>query len=234
MREKPITVSHNQAMMSGPCLNHKLATTIMKLRFDKNLICFDLKKAFLQIELPLSDQAKLLFYWYKNVTKKDFSIITYKHNRLPFGLRPSPTLLLLGLYKILILDVEGCSPDILDLKRQVYDLIYMNNGAFSPNNPDTLEWAYKNLSNIFKSYQFSLQQFVTNNQDLQEMLDKEDQTLLEASLFGLVWNRKEDTFATQPLKLNADATTKRQILSSIATNFDLLNFNHQFNFNFNT
>ena len=40
-------ISHNQAMLSGPSLNRKLSTALMFLRFNKYLLCFDLKKAFL-------------------------------------------------------------------------------------------------------------------------------------------------------------------------------------------
>ena len=40
----PQTISHNQAMLSGPNLNRKITTAIFKLRFDKYLLCFDLKK----------------------------------------------------------------------------------------------------------------------------------------------------------------------------------------------
>ena len=38
------SISHNQAMLSGPNLNQKIATALLKLRFDKYLMCFDLPK----------------------------------------------------------------------------------------------------------------------------------------------------------------------------------------------
>lgn len=65
-------ISHNQAMLSGPCLNQKLSTALLLLRFDEKLLCFDLKKAFLQIELPELDQNRLCFLWFKNVGTDDF------------------------------------------------------------------------------------------------------------------------------------------------------------------
>ena len=39
-----MTVSHNQAIFSGPCLNHKLSTSLLYLRFDYKLLIFDLEK----------------------------------------------------------------------------------------------------------------------------------------------------------------------------------------------
>ena len=58
---KPLSLSHNQTIMTGPNLNKKLSTSILQLRFDAKLICFDLEKAFLQIGLPPIDQNRLFF-----------------------------------------------------------------------------------------------------------------------------------------------------------------------------
>ena len=223
---KPMTISHNQAMLPGPCLNKKLSTSLMQLRFDKYVLIFYIKKAFLQIQLPDNDQVKLLFYWYRNVAKNDFHLIVYKHVRLPFGLRPSPTLLILGLYKMLILDTADDSQDLRNLKKLIYDLLYMDNCAVSFQDKNKLEWAYDKLESIFAPYKFELQQLVTNHKPLQEVIDKDQDlvTSTKVKLFGLVWDRDLDTLATQKLYLNKSATTKREILQSIAANFDVFNF----------
>ena len=66
-----ITLSHNQAMLSGPSLNQKITSTLLHLRFDEKLLCFDIKKAFLNIALAPSDQSRLLFcglkMWKRNI-----------------------------------------------------------------------------------------------------------------------------------------------------------------------
>ena len=90
------TVSHNQAIYSGPCLNQSISTALIQLRFDKYLLIFDLVKAFNQIELSEADSARLLCLWYKNLSKGDFSLICYRNVCLTFGLRCSPTILMLG------------------------------------------------------------------------------------------------------------------------------------------
>ncbi|XP_068226421.1 uncharacterized protein [Palaemon carinicauda] len=223
---RPLTVSHNQAMLAGPCLNKKVSTTILQLRFDSHVLCFDLKKAFLQIVLPESDQQKLLFYWYRNVAKNDFSLIVYKHVRLPFGLRPSPALLLLALYYILMIDIKNDSLQIRNLKRNIYDLCYMDNCAISFNDPVKLKWAFDNLKQIFEPYGFEVQQFMTNCKSLQSSIDGEtgEKSTLVTKLFGLLWNTETDTLSTQKLVLDKNASSKRQILSSIASNFDIFNF----------
>ena len=104
------------------------------------------------------DQSKLLFLWYKNVTKNDFSIVAYKILRLPFGLRYSPTLLMLGLYKILILDAENEEQDELKMKLIIYDLLYMDNGCITANTLEELRKCPQLLELTFSPYQFALQQ----------------------------------------------------------------------------
>ena len=94
-------VSHNNAIWPGPNLNQKITTSLLHLRFDQFLLCFDICKAFNQISLNEVDRSKLCFLWYKNVSRENFEIIGYKNCRLPFGFRCSPTILMLALYKFL-------------------------------------------------------------------------------------------------------------------------------------
>ena len=77
------------------------------MRFDSKLLCFDLKKAFLHIELTEQDQNKLLFLGYRNVSKGDFTLEAFKNVRFSFGLSTSPTILMVALHKLLVLDTEN-------------------------------------------------------------------------------------------------------------------------------
>ena len=215
-------ISHNQAMYAGPCINQKLTTAFLLLRFDPKVLCFDLKKAFLQIELPKSDQNKLLFLWYRNVDKKDFTIQAYRNIRLSFGLRCSPSILMVGLYRILMLDTEHDTEQLKQLKRLIYGLIYMDNGAVTMGSSDNLVWAYNQLNSIFNPYQFHLQQFYTNDSALRSHIGDESGSNVE--LFGLNWNIIDDTLCTNNKNLDVNASSKRTILRSVASNFDPYNF----------
>lgn len=160
------SLSHNQVMHAGPSLNQKLTSSLWHLRFGEKLLCFDLRKAFLQIALNDVDSNKLLFLWFRNVTKNDFALIAYKNLRLSFGLRCSPTILMLSLYKILCVDSENDNQEIKVFKKLLYALIYMDNGAFSGDS-EQVNWAYGQLPSVFSPYKFDLQQMTTNDLDLQ-------------------------------------------------------------------
>ena len=221
-------ISHNQAMLSGPNLNRKLSTALISLRFDPFLLCFDLKKAFLQIELEECDQYRLLFLWFKNIEQGDYTLVTYKNVRLSFGLRCSPTLLMLALFKILIVDTENDTLDIKSLKKSIYNLIYMDNGAITANSREEIREKCKLLQPIFSPYKFDLQQFVTNDEQLQAHLDKSsdsEPTPEVVKLLGIQWDRTRDMLFTSPMKLSIEAKSKRQILRSIAENIDPYGYN---------
>ena len=224
---KPNAMSHNQTMHAGPPINQKLSSSIIHLRFGKYICCFDLKKAFNQIGLEEVDQNRLLFLWFKNISKQDFSIVGYRNCRLPFGLRCSPTILMLGMYKMLVMDSDSDSPQLKNLKNLIYQLSYMDNCAFTAESTESLRWMYEQLDNIFSPYKFGLQQFMTNDISLQEIIDgkSESETSPNSKLLGLQWNKLNDTLSTKSINLDEKACTKRQVLSTIASQFDLLNFN---------
>ena len=225
-KANPRAVSHNQAIVSGPCLNKKISTSICEIRFDKFLLCFDIVKAFLNIELYPTDQDKLMFLWYRDAPNGDYTIVAYKSVRLAFGLRASPCTLAIALYVILIDDAKEDEEELRNLKQLIYSLIYVDNGAVTANSASKLEWAYQKLNDIFNPYQFYLQKFATNSKPLQSVIDGSgDETPTQVKLLGLAWDRTEDTIFTQPLHLDREAKSKRAVLSSIASNYDIFQMN---------
>ena len=216
-------ISHNQAMLSGPNLNHKISTALNKIRFDKFLFSFDIKKAFHCIKIFDIDSDKLLIHWFKNVNKSDFSIVGYKFKRLPFGLRCSPAILMLALFKILILDSDENDP-FKNEKEKIFDLMYMDNGFVTSNDEEELSELKNKLPSFFNPYGFELQKMYSNSTVIQGNLDEflDQETPQVVKLLGFLYDRINDTLSTVPLYLNPDANTKRMILSSIASNYDIL------------
>jgi len=225
-KSKFVKVSHNQAIHPGPPLNQKISTALIQLRFGKFLLTYDLVKAFNQVALPDSDSDKLLFLWYKDPMRGDFSLIGYRSVRLPFGLRCAPALLMLAMFKLLILDTQ---PDDADdqLKKLMYQLLYMDNGAICADNEAELRNMYCRLESIFSEYCFSVQQLHTNDNDLQSKIDLAtgDSLANEVKLLGMLWDRNNDLLYSRPISLTSDANTKRKVLQTIAAQYDVHNFN---------
>ena len=223
---RSLTVSHNQCMFSGPCLNQNISSALTHLRFDEKILIFDLCKAFNMISLSEHDSARLCCMWYRDISKQDYSLVYYKNSRLMFGLRCSPTILMLALYKLLIIDSENDEYELKFLKQIIYQLFYVDNGAITANSTDELLERSSYLNSIFNPYGFNLQQFVSNDCLVNAKFNVDEPELkVSTKLLGMIWNCERDTISTNPITLNLKACTKRQVLQSIASQYDIYNLN---------
>jgi len=221
--QKECTVSHNQCILPGPSLNHKISTAIAHIRFDTYLLTFDLSQAFLTIGLKDYDSDRLMFLWFNDCMNGDYSVVAYRSLRLCFGLRCSPCILMLAMYRILILD-QSEDESLDELKTSIYNSIYMDNGSLTTCNEDDLLMMLEKTKQVFGAYQFKLQQFYTNSEKVQTSIDAgNDKTPAEVKLFGLVWNRATDTLCCQQVQLSVDASTKREVLRSLNSIYDVHN-----------
>ena len=228
-KNKASNLSHNNISLPGPNLNNRLDVAITLMRFNKFLLIFDLEKAFHQIKLPEEDTEKLHFLWFKNIKQKDFSIVAYKLLRLPFGMRCSPSILMIALYIILILHVDIFDQFEWDLRKSMFNLSYMDNIAYASSTENDVILAYQKAHTIFNSYGFQLQQFQSNSLKFQglnydELHDNNtNENVSETKLLGMLWDTNSDTLYNKDNKLNPEAKTLRSILSSINSLFDPLN-----------
>ena len=221
------SLSHNQISMPGANLNHKLQIALLLLRFDANLVTFDLRKAFLQLLIKREDTDKLHFLWFKNPAAGDFSIVTYRICRVPFGMRYSPFLLMISLYYILINCAKNDDKNMKDIKMALYDLAYVDNLAYTANDAKNLIDAINVASSTFSKFKFELQQFSSNVAEVREHAKKFCNEPYEnnVKLLGMMWNVDNDKIANESLHLNINANTKRTILSSLQRNFDPFGLN---------
>ena len=220
-------INHNQALKSGVNCNKPISATLAELRMNKYILTFDIVKAYLNIGLYDTDSEKLMFLWYKNVSEQNYEVCAFKCKRLPFGIRPSPALLSIVLYKMLILDATNDEAPLQELKKEIFSSFYVDNSAITANSKEELRWKYDKLAGIFEPYQFYLQQMYTNDSELQSKIDAQSgtETPTKIKMFGTIWDKQKDTISTVPLKLDRMANCKRSILSSINANFDVFGIN---------
>lgn len=69
-----------------------------------------------------------------------------------------------------MLSTQSDSVEISDLKKSIYNLMYMDNGCVGFDGSDSLMWAYSNVCSIFEPFKFSLQQFLSNDVLVQSVL----------------------------------------------------------------
>ena len=217
-KKNSTNLSHNQVSLPGCQLNNKIQTTATLYRFNKYLLVYDLEKAFVQLCLKENDLKKLHFLWYRDLANGDKTVVSYRFKRVPFGLRFSPYLLMIALYIILILCIVVADHEEFKIRKQLYNLSYMDNLGFSSSDPEEMVRAYTCSNTIFSEFQFNLQQFATNCPEL-DFIGQGDSVV---KLFGLSWDRTNDTYSVNKPCLNPEANTKRKVLQSLNSIFDPL------------
>ena len=212
-------LSHNQVSIPGPQLNNKIVTTCTLYRFNKFLLVYDIEKAFLQLGLKPDDSNKLNILWFKDIKNGNYDLVAYKFNRLPFGLRFSPFLLMISLYYVLLVN---CNHNDEDVTRMLFNLCYMDNLAFSASERHLVKKAYETSNRIFGQFSFNLQKIEVNDSVLREELGLTATPNTSTNLLGLKWDTTTDELSNSPVFLNPSADCKREVLSTINANYDPL------------
>lgn len=213
-------LSHNQISMPGPQLNAKLTIALTLLRFNKYLFIYDLEKAYLQLGLRDCDSDKLLILWAQDVARGNFKHVSYKFKRVPFGMRFSPTLLMVALYIIFVLHASNLTEKSAKIRKMMYNLTYMDNVGFSANNEQEILEGYEDSKGLLNSFGFNLQQYNSNSGTVKNYLNIDDSDA--TNLMGLLWDTKKDYLSNKPIQLNSEARTKREVLSALNSRFDPL------------
>ena len=230
-RSSKDNLSHNQVSLPGPQLNSKLILSLTLYRFNRYLLIYDLKRAFHQLCLREQDTYKFLLLWFKDLSLNDLEVVCYKQLRVPFGARFSPTLLMISLYIILILNSSEAPEDEMDIRRMLYNMAYMDNISFSASSSDKVLKAFNISNSLFASYGFDLQKFACNDDNIKKLINDisndgvNDSDDNDISLLGHIWNSKEDYFRTRKCSLDSDSRTKRTILKTLNSNYDPLGVN---------
>ena len=85
------SASLNDCLEAGPSLQNLLCDILVRTRLRPVLLCGDIEKAFLQIQIRKNDRNTLRFHWIQNRDLTNIAIIRF--TRLVFGLTQSPFIL---------------------------------------------------------------------------------------------------------------------------------------------
>ena len=168
--------SLNNCLHVGPSLHQKIFNILLRFRMWPIAIIADIEKAFLMIQVSEADQDALRFLWYKDVFSDKPEIQVYKFSRVVFGVAPSSYLLNATIAQHL----ATFEDTHFDLVHKIKDSIYVDDivtGAFD---------LYKDSKYIFKKGGFNLRKFLSNNKELQGLIDSAEQASLKETIITLM------------------------------------------------
>lgn len=218
----------NQCIHPGFNKNFKIADALVLMRFDKYIYGFDITKAFHQLAISEENSSRFLFWWFKDVSSGDFTPVVFRSKRVIFGMSVSPFLLQCSLFKLLILNSHPVEDEkVVDLKKRIYQGGYVDNFFVGCKSEAEISETFEKAKDIFNSSKFPLQQHVTNHCSFQKIMDKESlsSTPEMVKVLGMNWNRVTDCIIAKESKLNVEASSAREILSTIMGIYDLHNAN---------
>ena len=231
--------SLNCCLETGPNLNPNLFGSLIRFRLPRIAWIADIQQAFLNIALPMEDTEIVRCLWTDDPFAEDITIKALKWLRVSFGLNSSPFMLRAVIKKHLEAWAEKYPETTNQISQQLYVDDYLG-GA------DTLSNAKKMINEtsiIFSDAELKMRKWVTNDADLQQLLEADglanpvDGTLSKLlteqechKVLGVRWDTKTDTFSFDPtaileaVRSCTSGATKRKILQISARIFDPLGF----------
>ena len=219
--------SLNDCLEVGPPLQNQLWKVLVRGRFHPIAVAGDLKQAFLQVRIREEDRDALRFHWFKDVESK--GIETLRFTRALFGLAPSP--FLLG--GVIRQHLESCRQEYPKCVEEIERSLYVDDLISGGPTVQAAQRIKGSATEIFGKAKFQLHKWNSNVKEL-ELSEvspcEEGQSYAkqqlgldsgEASLLGLMWDKREDTIGVRFPSETAEPT-KRGILGKVARIYDPL------------
>ena len=165
-RSNSQVLSLNDHLETGANYMPLLFDTIIRLRSHQVALTADIEKAFHQIVINSDDREVLRFLWYDDISKEKPSIVQYRHRRLIFGLKCSPTLLSATI-RHHVEEYRNSHPEVVEILSNLYadDL---SCGAVSATKAFEI---YQQAKEIMLRSGFNLRKWNSNDKGLLERIN---------------------------------------------------------------
>ena len=185
------------------------------------MIC-DIRKAFLNIGVAKTNQDALRFLWVDDPFKADPSIVSYRFTRVMFGLNCSP-FLLNGTLRHHLMKFSSQHEEMIPL---ILRSLYVDDFTGGAEDVEKSIELYRLLIQVLEVGGFPVHKFVTNNTELQTIINSDSGTepKIEVKVLGSPWNTESDTISIAlGVEIESGGTlTKRVIASVLMRIFDPL------------
>ena len=205
--------SLNEAAFPGIDLMNNLLALLLYFRTNNFVLLADIMKAFLQIRLS-DEKDKNRFCFFRKI---DGRYVPYRYNTIIFGFVSSPFILnYIVQYHLMV------NPHF-EVASLIKDKFYVDNLIYTSNNFDELPSKVQEINEVMLSGGLPLREWTCNYKSvLSSLKDDEICKKHEVKVLGYLYNKDEDTLRLKNASLDPNASTKRQILSSLSSVFDPL------------
>ena len=212
--------SLNDCLYSGPAMVPELTQILVRFRTGPYAASADIAKAYLMIGLDEKDRDATRFLWPEDVHDPDSQLSIYRFKAILFGATCSQFILNATIDRHLEMNREA-KPTTAEILK---DSIYVDNLLISSPTEKALVSLYDESKEVLGSAGLHLREWASNVQQV-----RDSATALEEAdprevvpLLGLRWDTNNDTLSLARRELDPSPPTKRNVLSSLAKQFDPL------------
>ncbi|XP_056236444.1 uncharacterized protein LOC130172051 [Seriola aureovittata] len=220
----------NDHLLSGPDLTNGLTGVLCRFRKYPVAVICDVEKMFHRFHVSSEDRDYLRFLWWENGDTKS-EPKDYRMRVHLFGAASSPGCSNYGL-KYLASQNEKDYPAAASFIKRNF---YVDDGLISVESVDSAIKLVREAQTVCAKGKLHLHKFISNNREVLESVPDSDRAkgvqdvdlnhgeLPVQTVLGVKWSVDSDTFSFK-VALNEKSTTRRGILSTIASVFDPLGF----------
>ena len=188
------TYSLNDCLDTGPDMINSLVSILIKFRLHPYELKSDIRKAFLQIEIDISDRDLLRTLWIEQER-----VWVYRFARLPFGLTCSPFILAATLKKHL-----STTNISTEQQQRILQSFYVDDNVSGADNLEELITFKALMEETFNKAGMPLGQFNSNHPEMRQLLASENPELPDIdTVLGVIWN-----LTTDEISINCDYTVE--------------------------
>ncbi|XP_038063243.1 uncharacterized protein LOC119733951 [Patiria miniata] len=222
-------ISLNDVLLSGPDLMNQLLGVLIRFREEPVAVTADIEQMFYAFRVREDHTRFLRFLWYED-NNPNAAIVTYCMTVHVFGNKPSPAVAISGLRKTA---EEGEAEFGTDVRELIERNFYMDDLLKSfPTKEEAVD-VLKRTKDLLSTANIRLHKFASSDAGVlaafepselapnlaEADLSNKDESTIRRTL-GVSWDLKADSFTFQIAEPNANACTKRTVLSEVNGVFD--------------
>ena len=225
--------SLNDAVLSGANLLNDLVEVLIRFRLGKYACMADLSKCFFQVAMPVEQRDLFRIIWCKNSDFERGEPQMFQFTRHVWGMNSSPYVILCAIKQLILENPTQAGEKTL---AAIDENRYMDDVLFSWDSLSELEIVSRESDLIFQSRGFKLRKWVTNAcaSSILAEVPKCDlaaniseiaiglEPMPDSKALGVIWDVENDKLKVSFDKEFVDITTRRQMASQLASNFDPL------------
>nr|CDJ85511.1 reverse transcriptase [Haemonchus contortus] len=158
-------LSLNDVTHKGESLIKKIHDILVASRINEIILTCDIEAAFTQIRLQNTHKDLCRFLWLKDPNKPPYreNIVEYRFKRVPFGAKPSPSILNMALLTFL---QSRNTP----LSKEILDNLYVDNVLLGASTPSEAISKYKESKALLSEIGMNLREYSSNRTEVNDAI----------------------------------------------------------------